>query len=332
MGSSGVPLRPEGAPWDAEAVKDRLARRVQVVVGKGGVGRTAVSCALAVRAARAGTRTLLLEVDAPDSAANLLGVQPAVDKPREVMNDLWLCRMTPKGALQEYALMVLRFKPLYNLVFENRLVKYLLRSIPSLGEFTMLGKAWFHTTEHRDDGSPKYERVIIDAPATGHAVTFLSLARLVADVSPPGPMRQAAGRMAEMVESTDETCVHVVTLPEEMPVNEAVQLARETRHRLKATLGLGFANRILPPLVHDDEVEVLERLREAPAPEVAPYLEAAGRRRDREAWQSEHVRRFVREVEPVATLQLPELGADGLDMGRLEALIDALDAAEAGDV
>lgn len=330
MGSEPVPLRPEGGPWDPEQVRDRLQRRVQVVVGKGGVGRTALASALALRAARDGHRTLLLEVDAPDNAAAQLGVSPAVDTPREIMNGLWLCRMTPPGSLREYALMVLRFKPLYNLVFENRLVKYLLRSIPSLGEFTMLGKAWFHTTETRDDDSPRYERVIIDAPATGHAVTFLALARLVADVSPPGIMRQAAERMAEMVESEDEACLHVVTLPEEMPVNEGVQLVREAEHRLKMTPGLGFVNRVLAPLVHEADAEVMSALEAEPAPEVAPYLTAARRRRDREGWQREHIARFV-DKSGLVTMQLPELGPAGVQPADLERFVQVLDRAEAHD-
>ena len=181
-------------------VTERLARRVQVVVGKGGVGRTLVASAIAKRAADAGFRTLLLEVDAPDSAARQLRVKPAIDHPREVLNNLWLCRMTPAGAMKEYALMTLRFQALYSLVFENRLVKYFLKSIPSLGEFTMLGKAWHHATETHSHGGPRFERVIIDAPATGHAITFFSLARIVADVAPPGVMADASTKMAELLE------------------------------------------------------------------------------------------------------------------------------------
>jgi anion-transporting ArsA/GET3 family ATPase len=319
-----VPLSPAGRPLDAALVRERLGRRVQVVVGKGGVGRTALAAALAVRSARAGHRTLLLEVDAPDSAAALLGVAPAVDEPREVMNGLWLCRMTQPGALREYALMVLRFKPLYNLVFENRLVKYLLRSIPSLGEFTMLGKAWFHTTENRADGSPKYERVIIDAPATGHAVTFLSLARLVANVSPPGIMKQASERMAAMVESRDDACLHVVTLPEEMPVNEALELVAAARGRLRMTLGLGVVNRVLPPLMDAEERARLDALGDTPA--LQPYLRAARARDDREAWQAEHAARFASEA-GMMTVQLPEQGAGGLSLAGLDRIVQRLDAA-----
>lgn len=283
---------------------ERFSRRVQVVAGKGGVGRTAVSCALALRSARAGQRTLLLEVNAPDDAAAFLGVAPAVDEPREVVNNLWLCRMTPEGAMREYALMVLKFKALYNLVFENRMVKYLLRSIPSLAEFTMLGKTWFHTTEELlGTEEPKYERIIVDAPATGHAITFLSVARIVADVTPKGIMKKAAERMAEMVES-EQTCVHVVTLPEEMPVNEGLELLAAAKDRLRMYPGVGIVNRLLPPLGEAGDASLIRRLRaEGPTPAMEPYLEAAVLRLDREALQQEHAARF-REESKLPSLEL----------------------------
>jgi anion-transporting ArsA/GET3 family ATPase len=288
---------------------ERFDRRLQVVGGKGGVGRTAVSCALALRAARAGKRTLLLEVDAPDSAAAFLRVPPAVDEPRQVADDLWLCRMTPVGAMREYALMVLKFKALYNLVFENRMVKYLLRSIPSLGEFTMLGKTWFHTTEKLADDSPKYERVIVDAPATGHAITYLSVARIVADIAPKGIMKNAAERMAQLVESKEETCLHLVALPEEMPVNEALDLQAAAQRKLRMAPGVGIMNRMLPHLATAEEAALIERLRAAgPSQATAPYLRAAKLRLDKEALQAEYAAKLA-EKSGLPVIELPDYEA-----------------------
>lgn len=300
----------------AESAQPLLDRRFQVVAGKGGVGRTLVSSAIAVRAARSGRRTLLLEVNAPDSCAQVLGVAPAVDTPREVMSDLFLCRMTPEGSLREYALLVLKFKALYTLVFENRLVKYLLRSIPSLGEFTMLGKAWYHAEERLPDGELKYERVIIDAPATGHAITFLSVARTVADITPPGPMKEAAERMAQLVESKDGA-LHVVTLPEEMPVNEGLELLHAGRQKLRMTPGVGFVNRRLPPLLEPGEAGVVEAL-DPSAPGLEPYLKAVKGRRAREAFQAAHEARF-RQDAAVPVITVPDFGPGPPDLERVVA-------------
>lgn len=309
-----------------EDVEALLARPFQVVAGKGGVGRTVVSCALALRASRQGLRTLLLEVNAPDSAAERLGVPPSVDDPREVLDNLWLCRMTPRGSMREYALMVLKFKALYALVFENKLVKFLLRSIPSLAEFTMLGKAWYHATETRPDGSPKYERVIVDAPATGHAITFLSVARTVADIVPAGIMKTAAERMAVMVESKESSCIHVVCLPEEMPVNEGLQIVSVAKTRLRMQPGLGIVNRLLPPLVRQEDRELLARLelRATKEPGLQAYVLAAKRRADKEAWQQDHAARFARES-GLTEARVPDLGADRVDRAWIERMVSFFD-------
>ena len=290
---AGVPpLEAWGEAPDVADVAQRLDRRVQVVLGKGGVGRTLVASALAKRAADAGHRTLLLEVDAPDTAARQLRVKPAVDDPREVLNNLWLCRMTPAGALREYAILTLRFEALYRLVFENRLVKYFLKSIPSLGEFTMLGKIWHHATEKRPQGGFRFDRLIIDAPATGHAITFFSLARLVADIAPPGLMADKSTQMAALFEDHDSTCYHLVVLPEEMPVNEALELHQAGQEKLRMAPGIAVVNRVWSPLLSSTETDWVRGHRTEDGA-LAPLFQVAARRAEREAAQRAHLERFV---------------------------------------
>lgn len=304
-----------------------LQRPLQVVAGKGGVGRTAVSAALALASAKSGARTLLLEVNSADSAATYLEVGAAADEPKAVLDNLWICRMTPAGSMKEYALMVLRFKALYALVFENKLVKYLLRSIPSLAEFTMLGKTWYHTTEKRSDGTPKYERIIIDAPATGHAITFLSVARIVADIAPSGIMKTASEKMAEVLESKESSCLHVVALPEEMPVNEALEIIEQGKKKLRMAIGLGFVNRMLPALLSAEDRAPFEALAQRSANEqsLGPYVEAARSRIDKEAQQAAYAERFA-EASRIPTLLIPELPIANFD----RAAIDKISAAISG--
>jgi hypothetical protein len=303
----------------------RLDRRFQVVAGKGGVGRSVVAATLARRLAARGHRTLLLEVNAPDSAARFLGVEPAVDVPREVLDGLFLCRMTPAGAMKEYALLVLRFKALYQLVFENRLVKYLLRSIPSLAEFTMMGKVWYHATERGPDGRPRFDRIVLDAPATGHAITMLAVSRLVADTVPGGPMRDAAEKMAALVEDASDACLHLVTLPEEMPVTEALELDAQRGARLRMAAGIGIVNRCRPALLAPGEHALVDALAASADPRVAPFVATARGRSFRESLEAEHRARFVRGLgAPVITL--PEAsGQDGVAL--TDTLTAALDAA-----
>ena len=284
---------------------DFLRRRFQVVAGKGGVGRSLISSALALRSSRMGLKTLLLEVNAPDHCARMLGVSPSVDAARTVSDNLDLCRMTPAGALREYALMILKFPALYRLVFENPFVKYFLKSIPSLGEFTMLGKAWYHAQELLPDGQHRYDCVIIDAPATGHALTFLSVARTVARTIPKGPMKTAAIKMAELVEDSRNSCVHLVVTPEDMPVNEGLELRQKLQEQVKMELGLNFMNRVSFSELPDSSDEFFSALetKTTENPGLGPYLEIAKIRRDRRQHQTIHRERFESVVPQVVLVE-----------------------------
>jgi anion-transporting ArsA/GET3 family ATPase len=297
-------------------------RRVQVVGGKGGVGRTTVSCGLAWAYAEAGLRTLLLEVDGPDAAAQRLGVAEAPDEPREVYNNLWYCNMTPAGSLREYALLVLRFRTLYKLVFENRLVKAMLQSIPSLGAFTMAGKFWYHTDE-RIDGRPRFDRIVVDLPATGHALTFLAVSRTVADLSPSGRMKNEAERMARMIED-EQTCLHIVTRAEEMPVNEALEMEAAAPVRARIQLGAAFMNRLPQPVFDEDDRRALDRLAERPLPaDLETVLDAARVRNHRVDQAMQEVERYQASTR-LPVFVIPDLGT--LTPGRpgLERLYDHL--------
>lgn len=296
------------------------------MLGKGGVGRSVFSAALALRASQRGKRVLLLEVNAPGEAARILQVAPAPDDPREVLNNLWLCRMTPTGAMREYALLVLKFKAIYHIVFENRLVKYLLRSIPSLGEFTMLGKAWYHAEERRSDGSPRFDLVIIDAPATGHALTFLSGARAVADTVPVGPMKAAAERMAELIEDPRRACFHLMSLPEEMPVSEARDLFAAARDRVRMHAGLAVMNRVRARRFSVQDEPIVRALAAEAEPALLPYTEVAVREMKRHAARDAHLGRF-REVTMGPLVCLPELPTEDVGPEELELIIGALDEA-----
>jgi anion-transporting ArsA/GET3 family ATPase len=227
--------------------------------------------------------------------------------------------------------MVLKFKALYALVFENKLVKYLLRSTPSLAEFTMAGKAWFHTSEKRSDGSPKYDRIVVDAPATGHAITFLSVARTVADIAPDGIMKTASEKMAGVIESKDSSCLHIACLPEEMPVNEALDIIAVASKKLRMATGIGFVNRMSTPIVDASDKGVFARLKERAESEarIRPFVIAGERRRDREALQESYAVRFESESQ-VPVIRIPELEVKGLDLQAIE-LIAGIFKNAAGD-
>ncbi|MHB8879740.1 MAG: ArsA family ATPase, partial [Myxococcaceae bacterium] len=199
-------------------------KRLLIVSGNGGVGKSTVAAALAVASARAGLRTLVCEVNAKERVTVFLGkpeVGPAIGLLEE---NLWAIDIRPNEAMREYALMILKFESVYNAVFENRLVRYFLRFIPSLQELVMLGKILFHLQEKRADGSWRFERIVVDAPATGHAISFLSVPQVILDTVPPGPMSHEAKKMRDLLVDPAISAAVLVSLPEEMPVNETIDL------------------------------------------------------------------------------------------------------------
>src|SRR5438067_6588764 len=126
-----------------------LDRRLILVVGKGGVGRSTVAAAIAGRLAEQGKRTLLFETNANDRFGAYFDRPPVGAEVTELAPNLFAVNTNPAAALAEYGMMVLKFKSIYEMVFENRVTRAFLRAVPGLDDYALLGKAWFHTTEEK---------------------------------------------------------------------------------------------------------------------------------------------------------------------------------------
>ncbi|HEX9051908.1 MAG TPA: ArsA-related P-loop ATPase, partial [Anaeromyxobacter sp.] len=250
-----------------------LARRLLIVTGKGGVGKSTVSAALALAAVREGKRVLVCEVNAQERIAPLLGAPPAGGTIREALPGVSTLNVTPADAMREYGLLVLRFRTIYDAVFENRLVRYFLRVVPSLAELVMLGKI-LHEARAEERGRPRWDLVVVDAPATGHAVQLLRVPSALVDTVPGGPLRRDAEWMQALLVDPRRTSLVIVTLPEEMPVNEAIELDAQVRGVLGIDRGALVVNAMPESRFAPDEEARLGALSRAPAP-LGPAAEAA---------------------------------------------------------
>jgi anion-transporting ArsA/GET3 family ATPase len=159
--------------------------------------------------------------------------------------------------MREYGLMVLRFETLYKTVFENKVVRYFLRFIPSLQELVLLGKILFHAQEKRPDGQPLWDTLVMDAPATGHAITFLRVPQVLLQTVPPGPMSREAMKMRDILEDPATTVAVLVSLPEEMPVNETLELHTALRDQVRVRTHAGVLNAAFPERFTEDDLEAL---------------------------------------------------------------------------
>jgi anion-transporting ArsA/GET3 family ATPase len=213
-----------------------LERRFLMLAGKGGVGRTTVAAALARAAQAAGKRVLLAQMESADRLARLFGLARTVpDEVVPVDQGLWAVNMNPKSALHEYALMVLKYESLYRALFENKAVRGFLGAVPGLDAYAMLGKAWWHTTE-QVDGRPRFDLVIVDGPASGHAARVLAIPQAILEAVPKGPLARDAGAIRSLLSDPTRFAFVMVTLPEELPARETANLAREAAQTLKLAL------------------------------------------------------------------------------------------------
>lgn len=228
-----------------------LERRLLVNTGKGGVGKSTVSAALALLAASRGKKVLVCEVNANERISALLGCPPVDTTITRLLPNLDAVVVRPQEAMRQYGLMQLRYKTLYKAVFENRFVSRFLRFIPSLPELVMLGKILHHVRERR------WDLIVVDAPATGHGITFLRVPGALLETVPPGPMRSDAEWMQALLLNPEITAVNLVSLPEELPVNETVELSRAIQHTLHMPPGTVFLNRAFPRRFSDGEREAL---------------------------------------------------------------------------
>ncbi|MBM4343022.1 MAG: ArsA family ATPase [Deltaproteobacteria bacterium] len=248
-------------------------RRFAIVSGKGGVGRSTLSLVLAWAAARYGLRTCLVQMGARDWAARAAGHRQPSYTPVAIdpVLPLYCANLTPAEALREYGQMKLRFRALHNLVFENDVMRRLTRMIPGMNEMLMLGKAWhMEAADRRADGSPTWDLLVIDAPATGHGVSLLRLPQTICDAVPVGPMAEDARAMRGLLEDPLRTALHVVTLPQDLPATEALELSDHARTTLGVPTGYLFVNQVLPKLLTEGQRRTLQR-----HPGTAPIVRSA---------------------------------------------------------
>ncbi len=218
-----------------EVARSLLDRRLVVVTGKGGTGKTTVSAALAVAGARAGLRVLVAETGRDEQVPQLLAPgSPAVGYAgAEVHPGVRAMRIDPFEALAEYLGLQLGVRSLVDLVLRNRGFRQLMSAAPGWRELITLGKVW-HLEQMRDGERPIYDLIVVDAPATGHGVTFLDAPRVVVSAVRAGPLRRHALLVEQLIEDPARCVLLPVALAEELPARETAELVE----RLRAPVGI----------------------------------------------------------------------------------------------
>jgi Mrp family chromosome partitioning ATPase len=294
-------------------------RQFLILSGKGGVGRTTVAAALARAAVHAGKRVLVAQMDSPERLGRLLGHAGGIgSEVTAVSEGLDAVNMTPKAAMRQYGLMVLRYEAIYKTIFENKAVQGFLAAVPGLDAYAMLGKAWWHTTE-MEEGRPRYDLVILDGPASGHTATMLRIPQAITEAMPKGPLAKDAVAMNALFRDPQRAAFVIVTLAEDLPARETSELAKIAREGLQLPLGPLVVNGLPPAGPARPEVRaVLERMPTGDAALDATLAGAgllAARRQE-----AEDVLATLRKDPALPMIELPRLPTTDLGPAEIDEL------------
>lgn len=294
---------------------EMLDKRLLFVTGKGGVGKSTIAISLGVAAAERGKRTIVCEIGSQENASRLFKRAQIGFHEVELQQDLWAISIDPDESMREYVLLQLKVRAMRDLLFRSRVFTYLAAATPGLKELVTIGKIWeLAQLDRKVKKGRKYDLVIVDAPATGHGIGFLQTPRTFANIARVGPIHSQATELNRFITDQSLTGTAIVSLPEEMPVNETATLERELGEEIGVAVDRVYMNALYPERFSDDEARRFDDAAADANGAVSEALRAASSEHRRaESQRAQLARLRERVTAPVSELPFvfePELGVD----------------------
>ena len=287
--------------------------RLVVVAGKGGVGKTTVTAALARMAAGLGLTVLIVEVEGKTGLAAAFGADDLEYDERELAPNIRARSLTPDVALVEY-LEEHGLARISRRLVRGGLVEVVSTAAPGIKDILILGKV------KQLERTQAADLILLDAPAAGHAVSFLMSPRGLSEIVRAGPLRAQADDVLELLTDPSRCRVMLVTLAEETPVNEVVETAFALEDRVGVDLAPVVVNGLYPVL-HDLDADLAGS--GLPPAEAVALGAAAEFRARRQELQQEQLAR-LRAALPLPQLHLPTLFSVDLGPSDVDHLAAAL--------
>jgi anion-transporting ArsA/GET3 family ATPase len=318
-----------------------LEPKILIVSGKGGVGKTTVAAALALLAAREGRKVCIAEVDRKGTLPKLFGRGELGYEPKELLPRLWGLNIVPEDSLAEYLRVQYHMPKISKVFTSTHFVDFITTAAPGLKDILVLGKIWYLEQDRGSEPHHDFDTIVVDAPAAGHMLTFFSAPVGLADAVRVGPVRRQSDWLVQMLRDPKRTRVHLVTLAEEMPVNETLETSAAINARLGMSQGTTFANAVYSPLFSREEEKKLDVAEEERAFENM-LLEARGVGLSingdelrallgysrfltaRRKIQSVHLRKLRKEIDG-DVVSLPFLFSAGLALPDIDTLADVIE-------
>ena len=240
-------------------LENLLDTRLLIVTGKGGVGKSTAAAALALAGAATGRRTCLVEVEGRQTFSRLFSTQAWDFTEREFRPGVWGLSVDADASLREYLDMFYGAKRLSRLVSNSSAVEFATTAAPGIKDVLLVGKVKEIERRRDPDGRFHYDLIVLDAPPTGRIVGFLRAPDATTELVNIGPIRDQAQTVIDMLLDPERTHLQLVTLLEEMPVEETIESAAALE-QLGVTIGPLIVNRVLTPRFDDTSRKAFEGL------------------------------------------------------------------------
>jgi anion-transporting ArsA/GET3 family ATPase len=296
-------------PESEYPLQSLTASRVVVVAGKGGVGKTTVTAVIARAASSAGQRVLIVELDGKPTLA-------------ELVPDLEVLAIAAPEALDEY-LREHGFARVAARLNRTGVIDMVGTAAPGIDDIVVLGKI------KQLERSGDYDLIVVDGPAAGHAITFLTSASGLAEAARSGPVRAQADAVLELLQDPQRCQVVLVTLPETTPVNEMIETAFALEDRVGVRLGPVVVNGVDLGVELPDDDTIGACLGSIDEETAIVLTEAAAFRRSRRLMEAQEMARLAEQL-PLERIVLPARLVAGLGPGDIEALAALISAPTLG--
>src|SRR3954471_3269337 len=296
---------------------------VVIVAGKGGVGKTTVTAALATAAARAGASVLVVEIEGKSGLATMFGVPTLSYDEIDLSEGIRARFLTPDAALVDY-LESHGMRRISKRLIGSGALEVVATAVPGMKDILVLGKV------KSLDESRAADLLIVDAPAAGHAISFLLSPRGLLDAVRVGPISKQASDVVALLSDPARCQVMLVTLPEETPVSEAIETAYAIEDRAGVALGPVVVNQCFESLpvgvsasVEDVRAEAEAAGRFVSDREAHDLARAVEFRATRHDVQRDQIDRLRAQL-PLPTIELPFLFTPDIGRAQVDVLADAL--------
>ncbi len=296
-----------------------MAKRLVIVSGKGGVGKSTVAAALALVGAGRGLRTIVAEIAGRDDVARLLdaGV-PVPLKETTVSPLLYHMTIERQATLEEYLREEVPGPFPATILARSRGFQTFVNAAPGMQELLTIGKAWeLAQRPRRRKQLQPYDLVVLDGPSTGQLLGLLKAPRTFGSIARVGPVARQAAAIERLLVDGQHTGVVIVTTPEQMSVTEALEL-RSSLAAFEVSVTAVVVNRAFPSRFTAADIAALSPLHDAPPARSARWW--YGRTRA----QQNQIARLRRGADAVPRVTLPFLFAETFDRECLERLAEIL--------